>query len=187
MKIKIKKYKKVKSTNDIALKLIKKNYPEPTLVTAEKQTNGRGRVGKKWISKKGNLFISLFFKFDKRKVNFQQFALLNAFLLKKVISKIVLKKIKIKWPNDLIFNKKKFCGILQEVIKFDNFDFLIVGIGINTNEVPQNKSFQSTSLKNILNKKVDNQKILKNIIIAYEKFLKEKNRLAFLDLKRKYK
>ena len=85
MKIKIKKYKKVKSTNDIALKLIKKNCPEPTLVTAEKQTNGRGRVGKKWISKKGNLFISLFFKFDKRKVNFQQFALLNAFLLKKVI------------------------------------------------------------------------------------------------------
>ena len=59
MKIKIKKYKKVKSTNDIALRLIKKNYTEPTLIISEKQTNGRGRVGKKWISKKGNIFISL--------------------------------------------------------------------------------------------------------------------------------
>ena len=78
-----------------------------------------------------------------------------------MISKIISKKIKIKWPNDLLFNKQKFCGILQEVIKFDNFDYLIVGIGLNTNIVPQNKSFKSTCLKNILNKKIDNQKILK--------------------------
>ena len=50
-------YKKVKSTNDIAIKLIKKNNTCPMLVTSEQQTNGRGRVGKKWISQKGNLFI----------------------------------------------------------------------------------------------------------------------------------
>ena len=61
MKINIKKYKKVKSTNDIALKLIKKNITGPTIVTTERQTKGRGRVGKKWISQKGNLFISIFF------------------------------------------------------------------------------------------------------------------------------
>ena len=187
MKIKIKKYKKVKSTNDIALKFIKKNISEPTLVTSEKQTKGRGRVGKKWISKKGNLFISLFFKYDQKKINFKQFAILNAFLIKKVMSKIIKKKIKIKWPNDLLLDKKKFCGILQEVIKFRKIDYLIVGIGLNTNIAPQNKSFQSTSLKNILNKKVNNQKILKEIVIAYEVFLEEKNKLSFSDLKRKYK
>ena len=187
MKIKIKKYKKVKSTNDVAMKLIKRNILEPTLITTEKQTNGRGRIGKKWISLKGNLFITLFFKFDQKKINFKQFAVLNAFLLKKVISNIISKKIKIKWPNDLLFNKLKFCGILQEVIKFNNFDYLIVGIGLNTNTVPQNKSFKSTCLKNILNKKIDNQKILKKIVIAYEKFLGEKNKLSFSDLKMKYK
>ena len=187
MKIKIKKYKKVKSTNEIALRLIKKNYSEPTLIISEKQTNGRGRVGKKWISKKGNIFISLFFKFNQRKINFKQFAILNAFLLKKVISKTISTNVKIKWPNDLLFNKKKFCGILQEVIKFDNFDYLIVGIGLNTNIDPQNKGFKSTSLKNILKKKINNQKVLNNIIVAYEKFLEEKNRLSFSDLKRKYK
>ena len=187
MKIKIKKYKKVKSTNDVAMKLIKRNILEPTLITTEKQTNGRGRIGKKWISLKGNLFITLFFEFDQKKINFKQYAVLNALLLKKLISKIISKKIKIKWPNDLLFNKLKFCGILQEVIKFNNFDYLIVGIGLNTNTVPQNKSFKSTCLKNILNKKIDNQKILKKIVIAYEKFLGEKNKLSFSDLKMKYK
>ena len=88
MKINVIKYKKVKSTNDTALKLIKKNITNPTLVTTEKQTNGRGTVGKKWVSEKGNLFISLFFKFDQKKINFKQFAILNAFLLRKVLSKI---------------------------------------------------------------------------------------------------
>ena len=187
MKIKIKKYIKVKSTNDIALKLIKKNYSEPTLIISEKQTNGRGRAGKKWISKRGNIFLSLFFKFNQRKINFKQFAILNAFLIKKVISKTISTNVTVKWPNDLLYNKKKFCGILQEVIKFDNFDYLIVGIGLNTNIVPQNKGFKSTSLKNILKKKINNQKVLNNIIVAYEKFLEEKNRLSFSDLKRKYK
>ena len=187
MKIKIKKYKKVKSTNEIALRLIKKNYSDPTLIISEKQTNGKGRVGKKWISKKGNIFISLFFKFNQRKIDFKQFAILNAFLLKKVISKTISTNVTIKWPNDLLFNKKKFCGILQEVIKFNNFDYLIVGIGLNTNIDPQNKGFKSTSLKNILKKKINNQKVLNNIIVANEKFLEEKNRLSFSDLKRKYK
>ena len=85
MKIKIKKFKKVRSTNDIALKLIKKNILEPTLITSDNQTHGRGRVGKKWVSNKGNLFFSLFFKFDQRKINFKQFAILNALILKHTI------------------------------------------------------------------------------------------------------
>ena len=60
MKIRLKKFKIVKSTNDTAIKLIKNNFSEPTLIVAEMQTKGRGRVGKKWISKKGNLFFSIF-------------------------------------------------------------------------------------------------------------------------------
>ncbi len=187
MKIKIQKFKKVKSTNDTALKLIKKNTLEPTLILSEQQTDGRGRVGRKWISKNGNLFISLFFRFDQNKINFKQFAILNAFLLKKAISSKISKKIKIKWPNDLLYNNQKFCGILQEVIKFNNFDYIIIGIGLNTNVAPLNKSFKSTCLKNILNKKVSNKKILRNIIVVYEKFLREKNKLSFWNLKRKYK
>ena len=187
MKIKIKRYKKVKSTNDVALKLIKQNISKPTLILTDKQTNGRGRVGKKWISKKGNLFISIFFKYDQKKINFKQYAILNAYLIKKVLTKKISKKINIKWPNDLLFNHQKFCGILQELIKFNRYYYLVVGIGLNTNVAPENKSFKSTCLKNILNKKINNQIVLKDIKIAYEKFLGEKNKLSFLDLKIKYK
>ena len=186
MKLKIKKFKKVKSTNDIALDLIKKNISGPMLITTEQQTSGRGRFGRKWISQKGNLFISIFFRFDQRKINFKQFAIINAFLLKRVISNLISKKINIKWPNDLLINRQKFCGILQEVIKFDNFDYLIVGIGLNTNIVPKNKSFKSTCLKNIIRKKVSNQKILKYILIEYEKFLNLTLKKNFLELKKIY-
>ena len=87
----------------------------------------------------------------------------------------------------MLYNNQKFCGILQEVIKFNNFDYIIIGIGLNTNVAPLNKSFKSTCLKNILNKKVSNKKILRNIIVVYEKFLREKNKLSFWNLKRKYK
>ena len=61
MKIKLKKFKIVKSTNDIALEFIKKNISIQHNYV-RKQTNGRGRIGKKWISKKGNFFITIFFK-----------------------------------------------------------------------------------------------------------------------------
>ena len=57
MKIKLIKFKSVKSTNDIAIQLIKKKKTQPTLISSEKQTKGRGTMGKKWISQKGNLFI----------------------------------------------------------------------------------------------------------------------------------
>ena len=67
MKINVIKYKKVKSTNDTALKLIKKNVTNPTLITTEKQTNGRGTVGKKWVSDTGNLFISYFLNLIKKR------------------------------------------------------------------------------------------------------------------------
>ena len=73
------------------------------------------------------------------------------------------------------------------MFELNNFDYLIVGIGLNTNVAPENKSFKSTCLKNILKKKVNNKKIMKDILIAYEKLLSEKNKFSFVDLKRKYK
>ena len=60
MKMQIKKFKKVKSTNDIAINLIKKNISKPTLIITETQTNGRGRIGKKWISKREPFYFFIF-------------------------------------------------------------------------------------------------------------------------------
>ena len=92
----------------LAIKLIRKNLYEPTLITTTKQTSGRGRIGKKWISKKGNLFITIYFKLDQKRLNFKHFAILNALLIKNLIEKKISKNIKIKWPNDLLFKEKNF-------------------------------------------------------------------------------
>ncbi|MBD1172136.1 biotin--[acetyl-CoA-carboxylase] ligase [Pelagibacterales bacterium SAG-MED05] len=187
MKIKLIKFKSTKSTNDIAIQLIKKNKTQPTLISSEKQTKGRGTMGKKWISQKGNLFISIFFEINQKRINFKQFAILNAFLIRKLVAKFISRDIKIKWPNDLLYKKEKICGILQEVINYNQKNYLIVGIGLNTNISPKNKSFSSTSLKNIINKRIDNRKILKNIKSIYENFLTEIKKFSFDELKKKYK
>ena len=77
--------------------------------------------------------------------------------------------------------------ILQELIEFKKINYLIVGIGLNTNVVPKNKSFQSTCLKNIVNTRISNQKFINKIQLEYEKFLNQINKMSFTKLKRKYK
>ena len=184
MKLRSLKFKSVKSTNDIALRLIKKDNIKPSIILSERQTKGRGTMGKKWISKKGNLFLSIFFDISKRKVDFRKFAVLNAYLLKSILTKKFSNEIKIKWPNDLLFKKKKICGILQETIINAGKKFLIVGIGINTNFEPKNTSFSSTSLKHITKKNIDNKKLFIMIKKNYEKFLLKACRNSFSELKK---
>ena len=73
-------------------------------------------MGKKWVSKKGNLFLTILFDMSKKNLDFKKFAVLNAYLLKSILVKKFSNKIKIKWPNDLLFEGKKICGILQETV-----------------------------------------------------------------------
>ena len=117
MKIKSLKFKSVNSTNDIALDLIKRNKFKPTLISADQQIKGRGTMGKKWVSKKGNLYLTIYFEINQKKINFKHYAVLNAYLLKYIIKKNYSDQVQIKWPNDLLIKKKKICGILQEVLK----------------------------------------------------------------------
>ena len=185
MKLKLIKMKRIKSTNDVALKLIKRKKLKPTLISSLSQTNGRGTRGKKWISKKGNLFISIFFEINQKKINFRQYALLNAYLLRYILNKFTKKKIDIKWPNDLLFNKEKICGILQEVITYDTKSFLIIGAGINTNNHPIIKNYKVTSLSSILKKNINNNKILNEIKKNFEKFIHQTKTCNFIELKKK--
>ncbi len=184
MKLKLLKFKSVKSTNDVALRLIKKRYYRPTIISSEKQTNGRGTMGKKWISKKGNLFLTIFFELNQKKIDFKKCAILNAYLIKAILVKNFSNKIKIKWPNDLLIEKKKICGILQETVNNHEKKFLIVGIGINTNYYPKMNNFSSTSIKKIINKSIDNNKLLNIIRDNYEKFLFKSKKNGFSELKK---
>ena len=182
MKIKLFKFQSVKSTNDTALRLIKSKYSKPSIITSLKQTKGRGTMGKKWISKKGNLFFTIFFKLEQKKINFKHFAILNAYLIRRIISKEFKSKFNIKWPNDILFRGKKICGILQETITYRKKKFLIVGMGINTNFKPNISSFSSTCLKYIINKNIDNNKLLYLVKKKYEKFLIKTKKNSYSEL-----
>ena len=184
MKLKSLKFKSVKSTNDIAHMLVKKKNIEPTIIFSERQTKGRGTMGKKWISLKGNLFLTICFDISKKRIDFKKFAVLNALLFKNILMKKFSNKIKIKWPNDLLFERKKICGILQETVIKSEKKFLIVGVGINTNLDPKNTSFSSISLKQITKKNIDNKKLFIMIKKKYEKFLYKINQHSFSELKK---
>ena len=111
------KYKIVNSTNSTAINIIKKKNLKAGFVISEIQKKGRGQRGKKWISHKGNLFVSIFFSLEKINLSLKQLTKLNVELIKKLLSKYYKKKINIKIPNDILINKKKICGILQETIQ----------------------------------------------------------------------
>ena len=184
MKLRLIKKQSVNSTNDVAIKLIKKNNLKPTLISTLIQKKGRGTMGKRWISQKGNLFISIFFEINPKKINFKQFAILNAHLIKKVISNYTFEKIDIKWPNDLLIKKKKVCGILQETIDYKNKKFLIIGVGLNTVSSPNIKDYKTISLSSMSKKNINNQTVLKDIKQAYENIILKIEKYKFSNLKK---
>ena len=166
MKFKIFRFKKIKSTNNTAIRIIKNSNVKFGMIVAQTQYGGRGQYGRKWISYKDNLLVSFFYSLKDLKLSINQLTKINCLIVKKLISKYYKKKILYKKPNDLLVNQKKVCGILQETIEKFNEKYLIVGIGINLNKSPNIKNYPTTNLGKLLNKKISKKKIeikLKNI------------------------
>ena len=163
-------YKKVNSTNDLAIKKIKTGITQGIIV-ADYQKKGRGQHGKKWLSFKGNLFITIFFKI-KHNINIKKITILNCKIIKKILLKYIKKTISIKAPNDLLINKKKICGILQE-IKFNNeAKFIVIGVGINLIKNPKIKNYPTTNILSETGFKVKKNDLIKNIEKNYISNLK---------------
>ena len=153
-------YKTVNSTNDKAISLIKKKNIKLGLVFAEKQKKGRGQRGKKWISYKGNLFVSFFFSIEKINLTLEELTIKNAKLIIKLISRYYKKKIKLKLPNDILIREKKICGILQETIQKNDVKYLIVGIGLNLVKSPYIRAYPTTNLYELTKTKISANKML---------------------------
>ena len=177
MKFKIFRFKKLKSTNDTARRIIRNSNLDYGMIITEIQSHGRGQYGKKWISLKGNLFVSFFFNLENISLTIKQLTKKNCLLVKKLISKYYKKRIIYKKPNDLLVKGKKICGILQETVKRLNKKFLIVGIGINLIKNPIISNYQTINLNDLVNKKISKKKIeteLKNIFEKNFKLNKSK-------------
>ncbi|MAQ28280.1 MAG: biotin--[acetyl-CoA-carboxylase] ligase [Pelagibacteraceae bacterium] len=166
-------YKKINSTNDIAIKKIKFGYLSGIVVSIQ-QKKARGQYGKKWISYKGNLFMTIFFNV-KKSISLSKLTKLNCNIIKQSISKILKKKIKIKYPNDLLINNKKFCGILQETIINEKKKFMIVGIGINLVKSPNIKNYLTTNILKETGLILNRKKLLE---IIEKNYLKKLNLFA---------
>ena len=171
MKLKQFNFKKVKSTNQTAIRLIESSKNEFGLIVSEAQSKGKGQYGRRWISYKGNIFLSFFYKLEKINLSPSSLTKINCFLVKNVISKYYKKKITFKLPNDLLINKKKICGILQEKVEKSEKQYLIVGIGFNLIKSPNIPNYPTTSLLKITNQKINKKKFVKELKITFEKFL----------------
>ncbi len=165
-------YKKVSSTNDKALELIKTTRYKSGYISATHQTKGRGRFGNVWISKKGNLFVSIFFSLKSINLNLAKLSKINLNIVKILLSMYTKEKINLKKPNDIIINKKKICGILQETVNKKGTDYYIVGIGLNVNNKPKIKKYPTICLKELINKKIKIKDISNNLFNLYNTFLK---------------
>ena len=171
MKLKKFKFKKVKSTNNTAIRIIKETKYNLGMVIAETQLNGRGQYGRKWISSKGNLFVSFFNELNKVNLSISAITEINCLLVKKLLSSFTSKKILFKKPNDLLIEKKKISGILQEVICVRDKKFLITGIGINIKKNPIIRNYPATNLQEVTKKSISKLIVENKLKQLFEKNL----------------
>lgn len=126
------KLEEVTSTNDELKKLAAEGAGSLTIVTADKQTAGRGRNGNEWESDEGNLFISILLR-DIPPLRVTQISLVAALAVVEVVESFLFEdEVTLKWPNDVLVNGKKIAGILLESeFKGDEVEYVIAGVGLN--------------------------------------------------------
>ena len=130
---KIHYYEQLDSTNLKALELAKQGAAEGTVVVAARQTAGRGRLRRKWESPEGKgLWLSMILRPTIAAEYCAQITLLTAVAVVKALQVVTDKKFSIKWPNDIVLDGKKVCGILAEMaLAADgSIEYAVVGIGI---------------------------------------------------------
>jgi BirA family biotin operon repressor/biotin-[acetyl-CoA-carboxylase] ligase len=126
------------STMDLAREVAQQGTPEGAVVIAGEQHGGKGRLGREWISPAGNIAMSVILYPDMVSVPF--LIMLAAVAVARCIEKMTGLQPQIKWPNDILVNGRKICGILIENrIKGNILQYAIIGIGINVALLPADK------------------------------------------------
>ena len=144
-KYKIVCYEKVGSTNDVALQLSNGKKGQKIVIRAERQTAGRGRRGRYWQSLDGNLFFSVLREYDLQKLGV--LVMSAALAVVETIKKYdTAANVQIKWPNDVLLNDAKVCGMLLEK---GAGEYMIIGVGVNTEQSPKSTDilYPTVSLK----------------------------------------
>lgn len=169
-------FTQVDSTNNMAKKIALEGCPHGTIVIAEEQTLGKGRISRGWYSpRRQGIWFSLVLRPPVNPQHAPKFTLLAAVAICRAIHNATGIKCGIKWPNDILYAGKKVVGILTEMsAEFDLINYVVIGMGIDVNisteEFPPELKDIATSLKIIAAKKIDRIKLLTEIINQLELF-----------------
>ncbi len=168
------------STMDEAFRLALDGAPEGTVVIAESQTRGRGRLGRHWSSPKGRgIYFSMILRPGIPPSQASMLTLLAAVALCEAVEAVVPAVApRIKWPNDILVHGKKLCGILTELrAETDRVQFVVVGVGINVNNTAPQLLPEATSLRAETGMSCSRVHLLQQVLVLFEKryaaFLRE--------------
>jgi BirA family biotin operon repressor/biotin-[acetyl-CoA-carboxylase] ligase len=171
---------KVDSTNIFTMDLSSKGWPEGTAVVAETQSSGKGRLGRSWISPKGNLYLSVILRPIIPVHKAPLITMMGAVAVASAIRMVCKVTAAIKWPNDILISGKKVSGLLTEMsAEQDRIRYIVLGIGIDVNmdlkALPPEVRTLSTSLAvetgDRINRTLLLQELLRSIECWYSVFL----------------
>ena len=179
-------YSCIDSTN-IQMKRVGKNMPEGYTIVAEKQENGKGRLGRVWQSQScDSIYMSILLKPDIHIAQVPIITLLCGLSVCKTIERVTGEEFGIKWPNDIVHRNKKLAGILCEgCMTGDKPEFVVVGLGLNVSNriFPDEISSKACSLYTIQGKDYDKKGIICDILSDFEQHYEmfKKDAYFFLD------
>ncbi len=184
-----------KSTNIIAKEKAlhrAEGVNEGTLIIAERQSAGKGRLGRKWFSPAGGIWLSVILYPQLSPSYISRITLMTAVAAVKAIKICTQIKSQIKWPNDILINEKKVCGILTEMsAELDIINWVVVGIGINTNidhrDFPEDIQENTISLKEVSGKEILQVKLVQVFLQEFEKYYEILKRREFSSVLKEWK
>ncbi len=169
---KIYSYEEVGSTNDLARQLGISGEKEGSVIIAEHQAKGRGRLGRKWVSPRGKgACFSVILRPDILPREVSLVTLFSALSVVKTIREMINLPAFIRWPNDIMVNARKLCGILTELDgETDKINFVVVGIGININTKRELLPPGATSVSAEKGSEVSRLEFVKAILINLDRY-----------------
>lgn len=165
-------FEEVDSTNTQAQHMAMDGAPSGTLVITDCQTAGKGRRGRMWQSPKGSsIYMTILMRPEIWPERASMLTLIMGLSIVQAIREVTGMEATIKWPNDVVLNKKKVCGILTEMsAQMDYIEYLVIGIGVNVNmrEFPEKLADKATSLLLELGCPVNRSEIVAKSMKAFE-------------------
>jgi BirA family biotin operon repressor/biotin-[acetyl-CoA-carboxylase] ligase len=170
------------STNDLARQLADLGAVDGTVVVAETQTSGRGRLNREWVSPLGGLWFSTILRPKLKPSEASKLTFVGGLAVAKTLSKLYDLDVSTKWPNDVLTNGKKVCGMLAEMNSSgEKTNHVVLGIGVNVNfevnVLPKELWENTTSLRTELGRNVNLERLLRTLLekleYTYEVFIRK--------------